>query len=295
MTRPPILRKALLSAARSGCVLFILAAVCLSAPAQQGDPSGNNPAGAPAINQAPAPPPDPGKQIDELMQQCDRYENVTGEFQKVVECTQQALELSQKAHDKRRAASARVYLGAALAAEGKLNEAIEVSKEGVEDARESGDKRVLEQALNTEAGCVGESGRYEEALALFYEIHDIARSINDQTMEYMSLLNIGEAYTRSGEPEHAEAPLQESLRIAAQMKHTDSNGGNPSKKGTEMALLNLGAMELERSRYAEALAYYERVHVSHPQSPLWQITALEGMAQAHQHLDQPQQAIDLFE
>ena len=81
-----------------------------------------------------------------------------------------------------------MYLGAGLAAEGKLNEAIEVSKKGVENARESGDKRILEQALNTEAGCVGEAGRYEEALALFYEIHEIARATSDQTMEYMSLL-----------------------------------------------------------------------------------------------------------
>lgn len=295
MTRPSNSRKAILAAAVTGCVLFVLATTCPLVSAQQSaTPGANSPTGAAASGPASLSPADLGKQIDDLMRECDRYMNVSGQFQKVVECTQEALDLSEKAGDKSRAASARVYLGAALAAEGKLTEAIEVAKKGVEEARESGDKRVLEQALNTEAGCVGESGRYEEALALFYEIHDIARSIGDQTMEYMSLLNLGEAYTRSGEPEHAEAPLQESLRIAAQLKHTGPNGANPSKKGTEMALLNLGAMELERSRYAEAMTYYEQVHLSHPQSPLWQITALEGMAQAHQHMDQPQQAIDLF-
>jgi len=295
MIRPLNSRTALFSPAIVSCVLFALAVACSVAPAQQPLAStGNNPVGAIASSSTPAPA-DLGKQIDDLMSECDRYMNVSGQFQKVVECTQQALALSEKVGDKRRAAFARVYLGAGLAAEGKLTEAIEVSKKGVEDARQSGDKRVLEQALNTEAGCVGESGRYEEALALFYEIHEIARATGDQTMEYMSLLNIGEAYTRSGEPEHADAPLQESLRIAAQMKHTDARGGNPSKKGTEMALLNLGAMELERSRYAEALSYYERVHLSHPQSPLWQISALEGMAQAHQYLGQSQQAIELFE
>ena len=294
MRRPRNWRKALLSVAVvAGCVLF--AAAPQPSGAQSAEPGGNNSASAPAAAPAPLSPSDPDKQIDELMRECDRYMNVSGQFQKVVECTQQALALSEKSGDKRRAAMARVYLGAALAAEGKLTEAIEVAKKGVDDARDSGDKRALEQALNTEAGCVGESGRYEEALDLFYEIHDIARATGDQTMEYMSLLNIGEAYTRSGEPEHAGVPLQEALRIAAQLKRTDANGGNPSKKGTEMALLNLGAMELEQSRYTEALNYYERVHLSRPQSPLWQITALEGMARAHQHLGQPQLAIDLFE
>lgn len=284
MTRTRNSRKSISPVAPASCLLF-WALACTVALAQQPAPSTGNG----------SPPADPGKQIDDLLRECDRYMNVSGQFQKVAECAQQALDLSEKAGDQGHAASAGVYLGAALAAEGRLNEAIEVTKKSVEDARESGDKRILEQALNTEAGCVGEAGRYEEALALFYQIHDIARSVGDQTMEYMSLLNIGEAYTRSGEPEHAEAPLEESLRIAAQLKHTGPNGANPSKKGTEMALLNLGAMELERSRYAEALTYYERVHLSQPQSPLWQITALEGMAQAHQHLDQPQQAINLFE
>lgn len=237
---------------------------------------------------------DPGKQIDELMKQCDREMNVTVQFQKVVECAQQALGLSEKAGDKPRAVMAMVYLAAAYSYQGEMNEASEVAQRSVSVAREAGDKKALEQALNTAAGVAGGAGRYEEALALFYQCLDIARASGDRVMEYMSLLNIGEAYTRSGEPERAEPPLQESLRLAATLTQTDSHGGSRAKKGTEMSLLNLGAMELELSRYREALGYYHRVQESRPESSLWAITALEGMAEAYSHLGDPQKASELL-
>lgn len=250
---------------------------------------------APSAQPAAAPATDPLKQIDDLMKQCDREMNVTVQFQKVVECAQQALDLSQKAGDKVRAVMAMVYLASAYSYQGKQNEASEAAQKGVSVAREAGDKRALEQALNTAAGVAGGAGRYEEALALFYQCLDIARASGDRVMEYMSLLNIGEAYTRSGEPERAEAPLQESLQLAATLKETDSHGGSRAKKGTEMSLLNLGAMELERSRCPEALGYYQRVHESRPESSLWAITALEGMAEAHRRLGEPQKASELLE
>ena len=256
-------------------------------------PTQQNAVSAPSA-QPSATPTDPGKQIDELMKECDREMNVTVQFQKVVECAQHALGLSEKAGDKVRAAMAMVYLASAYSYQGNQNEASEVARKGVSVARESGDKRALEQALNTAAGVVWGAGHYEEALALFYQCLDIARASGDRVMEYMSLLNIGEAYTRSGEPEHAEPPLLESLRLAVTLTEKDSHGSSRAKKGTEMSLLNLGAMDLELSRYQEALSYYKRVQESRPESSLWAITALEGMAQAYEHLGDPQKASELL-
>src|SRR5215471_1893936 len=185
-------------------------------------------------------------QIDDLIKQSNEAMNIKVNFQRSAELAQQALELSEKAGDKVRAASAMVYLGGALSYQGKLTESVAVAQKGVAVAREAGDKKVLEQMLNTAAGIIGGMGRYEEALALFYECLDIARETNDPVMQYMSLLNIGEAYVRSGEPDRAEAPLQKSLLLAGQLKTDDPKTSSKSKKGTEMALLNLGAMEMAR-------------------------------------------------
>ena len=232
-------------------------------------------------------------QIEDLIRQSNEQMNVKGQFERSAELAQQALDLSLKAGDRIHASTAMVYLSAAYAYQGRLSEAVQVSQRNLPLARETGNKRIIEDALNSLASTLGESGRYEEALAYLYECLDVARSENNATMQYMSLLNIGEAYVRSGDPDQAEGPLRESLRAAGKLKHTGTSS-DPSKKGTEMALLNLGAMEIARQHYRPALAYYERVHASRPESPLWVITAIAGMAEAYEQLGDPRRAIDLL-
>ena len=186
-----------------------------------------------------------------------------------------------------------VYLSAALSYQGKLTESLTVVQKGLPVARESGDKKVLEQMLNSAASIIGGMGRYEEALKYFYECLAVARESKDKTMEYISLLNIGEAYVRSGEPDRAELPPQESLRLAGELKTDDPKTAGKSKKGAEMALLNLGAMEMARQHYQGALGYYERVRASKPESTLWVVSALQGMAESYEQLGDPQKAIEL--
>ena len=233
--------------------------------------------------------PDVAAQIDELIKQCNEAMNVKVNFQRAAELAQQALYLSEKADDKVRAATAMIYLGAALSYQGRATEALAVVQKGVPVARQSGDKRVLADMLNTAAGVIGGMGRYEEALALFYECLDVARETNDPTMQYMSLLNIGEAYVRSDDTDKAELPLEESLRMAHQLQPSAR-----AKKGTEMALLDLGAMEIARQHYRAALGYYQQVHASKPESSMWAVSALQGMAESYEQLGEPQKAIDLL-
>ena len=248
---------------------------------------------APAQAQ-PAAPTDPGVQIDELIRQSNEAMNVKVQFQRSEELARQALELSEKVGDKGRAAMAMVYLESAIAYQGRFSEALEIAQKNVRVARESGDKKVQEQALNSLASITGEMGRYEEALGIFYECLALAREINDPTMQYMSLLNIGEGYVRSDDPDKAELPLRESLRIARELK-PNLRASNPSKKATEMALLNLGGMEMARQHYRAALDYYEQVHVSKPESSLWVVAALQGMAASYEQLGAPQKAIELLD
>jgi CHAT domain-containing protein len=238
-------------------------------------------------------PPDPGAQIDEVMKQCNEAMNVKVQFQRAEELARQALDLSEKAGDKARAANAMVYLGAALSYQGRQTEAAAVAQKGVSVARESGDKKVLAQALNTAAGVAEGLGRSEDALAYLYQALDAAHESGYQVMQYMALLNIGELYVHVGDPNQAEAPLLESLRLGREIKHTETIR-DPSKKAVEMALAYLGEMEIARHRFEAALNYYEQVYASHPESPLWVITALQGMAEAQEQLGQHQKAIDLL-
>ena len=290
--------------------------VCLlGAQGQTQSPSTGSPAGtpqsaasanpgsetvAPAVKNSALPQtaekaaPDLGAQIDELAQQSYEAMNVNVQFQRSEELARQALELSEKTGDKGRAAWAMVLLSSAISYQGRLSEALEIAQKNVPVARESGDKRVLEQALNTLASINGGLGRYEESLGFFYECLDLAREINDPTMQYMSMLNIGEAYVRSDNPDKAELPLQESLRIARELK-PNLRASNPSKKATEMALLNLGGMEMARQHYRAALNYYEQVHVSKPESSLWVVAALQGMAASYEQLGEPQKAIEFLD
>lgn len=287
--KPAISNTLRLKCIRSATCLLVCLGACtpwFAARAQAPSPS------APAQAQAPA---GAGAQIDELIKQCNEQMNVKGEFQRAAELAEQALDLSEKAGDKVRASSAMVYLASAYAYQGRLAEAVEIARKNVSLARGTGDKKVLEQALNTAAGATGESGQYEECLSYLYETLGLAREIGDSTMQYMSLLNIGEAYVRTGDPDRAEAPLRESLRLAHRLTQSDGVIDRYSKKGTEMSLLNLGAMEGARQNYRAALNYYEQVYASHPQSPLWVIAALEGMAEAHEQLGDPQKAIGLLE
>ena len=254
---------------------------------------GNSPSSSP-----PTHPSNPGaiqEQIQGLLKKADDEINVHGRFEQAADYARQAMELSRKAGDKSSEATAMVYLGAALSYQGRINESYDVAQKTLLTARESGNKKIIEQALNNLGSISGGLGRYEDSAAYFYTCLGIAREINDPVMQYMSLLNVGEAYSRSGEPERAEGPLQQALKLAGELNHGDPKSQAKSKKGTEMALLNLAGMEMARAHYAAALRYFEQVHASQPSTPLWAIAALQGMANADQQLGKSLEAISLFQ
>src|SRR5215472_5189901 len=66
-------------------------------------------------------------------------------------------------------------------------------------------------------------------------------------------------------------------------------------QATEMSLLNLGGMEMARQHYRAALNYYEQVHVSKPESSMWVVAALQGIAASYEQLDQPAKAIEFLD
>jgi CHAT domain-containing protein len=256
---------------------------------------------APAPNSSPAPaqtqpPPasDLAAQEDELIKKCNEQLNVKGQFKEAEELARQALELSQKMGDKKRILVAMLYLGSAYYGQGRRPEALEVFQDTAAVARETDNRKGLSRALNNIAGVLGDLGRYEESISYLYQCLDVARALGDQPMQFTALLNVGQLYIRLGDPDKAEAPLLESLRIGGELKHSDLVN-NPSKVATEMALRVLAEMEITRERFQPALKYLDQVRESHPDNAQAQIELLNGLAVVHQRLGEYQKAAEVLQ
>lgn len=261
-------------------------------PAQQ---AAQQPSATPTPAQAqPAPSSDLAAQEDALIKKCNEQINVKGQFKEAEEIAKQALALSQKMGDKNRIMVAQMYLGSAYAYEGNELEALEIFKRTADLAREIGNRKGLSRALNNISGVLGNLGRYEESLGYMYQCMDVARELNDLPMQYTVLTNIGRLYLALGDPDKAEAPLQESLRIGRDLKHSDLVS-NPSKFATETSLMLLGGMEVARDHFQVALKYLDQVRQSHPDSAQAQIELFNTMAVAYQRLGQYQKAADVLQ
>jgi tetratricopeptide (TPR) repeat protein len=272
------------------CVFFLFCS--LRTPAQQ-------PIQQPSASPAPAqtqPPPssDLAAQEDQLIKKCNEQLNVKGQFKEAEESAKQALELSQKMGDKKRILVAMLYLGSAYYDQGRRPEALEVFQNTAALARETNNQKGLSRALNNIAGVLGDLGRYEESISYLYQCLDVARTLGDQPMQFTALLNVGQLYIRLGDPDKAEAPLLESLRIGREMKHSELVN-NPSKVATEASLRLLGDMEIARERFQPALKYLNQVRESHPDNAQAQIELLDSLAVAHQRLGEYQKASELLQ
>jgi CHAT domain-containing protein len=187
-----------------------------------------------------------------------------------------------------------MYVGSAYAYEGNQLDALEIFKRTADLAREIGNRKGLSRALNNISGVLGNLGRYEESLSYMYQCMDVARELGDLPMQYTVLTNIGRLYMATGEPDKAEAPLLESLRIGRDLKHSDLVS-NPSKVATEMSLMFLGGMEAEREHYQVALKYFDQVRESGPDSAQTQVELLNSIAFANQRLGQYQKAAEVLQ
>jgi CHAT domain-containing protein/tetratricopeptide (TPR) repeat protein len=273
--------------------------ICVSLLSFSLPSSGQQPAQQPitAPNPAqtqPAPATDLASQEDELIKRCNEQINVKGQFKEAEETAKQALELSQKIGDRKRIMVALMYLGSAYAYEGRQPEALEIFQRTADLAREIGNRKGLSRALNNISGVLGNLGRLEESLSYMYQCMDVARELGDLPMQYTVLTNIGRLYLATGDPDRAEAPLQESLRIGRDLKHSDLVS-NPSKVATETSLMLLGGMEVAREHFQVALKYLDQVRESHPDSAQTQIELLNTFSVAYQRLGQYQKAADVLQ
>ena len=237
---------------------------------------------------------DPAAELDELIRQANEQMNAKGQFQKAGELAQQAFDLSQKLGDRNRTLEAMMCLASVYYFQGRMPEALELSKNVAVLAKEVGNRKTLSRALNRIAAVLGELGRFEESLSYLYQCMDVAREQRDQVLQHVVLINIGELYVRTGDPDKAEAPLLESLRIAYELKSSEP-GSNLSKKATELSLKFLGEMEAAREQYKPALAYLQQVRESRPESEQAIIGLLDTMAAIYRRIGEPRKAVELLD
>jgi len=233
--------------------------------------------------------PDLAAQEDELIKKCNEQLNVKGQFKEAEELAKQALELSQKMRDQKRILVAMLYLGSAYYDQGRRQESLDVMQNAAALARETGNRKGLSRALNNIAGVLGDMGRYEESISYLNQCLDVAHELGDEPMQFTALLNVGQLYIRLGDPDKAEAPLIESLRIGRALKHSDLVS-NPSKVASEAALRVLGDMEIAREHFQDALKYLDQARESHPDSAQEQVELLNSIAVVHQRVGESQKA-----
>lgn len=284
-------RNRFLAALRMG---LPIAALVLQPIASAQQPAQQPATSAAPVQAQPVPSSDFATEEDALIKKCNEQINVKGQFKEAEGTAKEALELSQKMGDKKRVLVAMLYLGSAYYGQGRRPEALEVFQNAVAVARETGNQKGLSRALNNTAGVLGDMGRYEESIGYLYQCMEVARALGDEPMQFTALLNVGQLYIRLGDPDKAEAPLLDSLRLARGLKHSDLVS-NPSKVATEMALRVLAEMEITRERFHSALKYLDQVRESHPDNAQAQIELLNGLAVVHQRLGEYQKAAEVLQ
>jgi CHAT domain-containing protein/Tfp pilus assembly protein PilF len=238
--------------------------------------------------------PDPSAQIDQLLKKANEEMNAQGQMKEAELTAKEAFDLSQKLGDKARTMQAMLYLGSAYYYEQRMPEALEAQQQAVALAREIGNRKGLSRALNNAAAVLRDLGRYEDSLNYFYQVLGLCRELHDLPMQWTALRNIGTLYTEMGDLDKGEAPLQESLRVARQLKTSDIVR-NPAKMTQEASLESLGELEMKRGHYQTALSYYEQSRATNPENPLFVAELLSNMAAAHEKLGESQESVELLQ
>jgi tetratricopeptide (TPR) repeat protein/DNA-binding XRE family transcriptional regulator len=143
-------------------------------------------------------------------------------------------------------ASARIMLGEALAAEGRLDEAIDQLLRAERVYRETGDRTGEARALVSLANASYCQGHYLVAVSYGQRSLDLFRQTGNATGEARAMCNLSSVDLRQGRYRQAAANLQKSLAFyrAAGIE-----------RGVASVLSTLGDVEMRRGRYEVAIGH----------------------------------------
>jgi CHAT domain-containing protein len=248
-------------------------------------------------------------QIDQLIKlgSDELYEK--GQNKQAEQCAKEALELSQRADDKKRTLQALLLLEFSYYFQSRYQEALTVGEQALGLAQQLKDKNLLAHAFEGMAVNLRNLGRYEESLASFDQAMTLARELQDLPFAWALTRNVGVLYLETGEEEKAERALKEALRLAVE---TEPNGWRsqspglqaqtPQKTARASSLNALANWESSQENYAAAIEYLDQALAEKPENPGLaaeilnnEAFALEMLGESEKAIDRMQQAIKLWE
>src|SRR5262249_35930921 len=155
-----------------------------------------------------------------------------------------AWQLSEEAHDQRRAVRALVLVGSADYYQGRLSEALDDLKRAERDAADLHYVASEKQAKRLMGNTLRQLGRYDEALHKFQDWFGLNQRSRPPDPEGPMVLTVTILYREMGDLDRAERTCREALRLAR------ASGDHRFEAAT---MLSLGALMKDRKRYQDAI------------------------------------------
>jgi serine phosphatase RsbU (regulator of sigma subunit) len=136
-------------------------------------------------------------------------------------------------------------------------------------------------------GVLMEDKKFDEAISYIQQAEDYFGKINNLNYQALATSMIGEAYSRAGNYSAAEKYYRRVIPIFRKLNDT---------YGLASTLGNLGALELDRKNYQQALVFLTEALTLHQERKAWdniQSVAL-SLAQAMEGLNQPAKALEYY-
>lgn len=177
----------------------------------------------------------------------------TGEFQKAIEYSIEAREITQQSKDKDGEATVLVNLGAAYINKGLYSDAADILDVALKLTQDPQSHNPATEAkvLNNLALLDFFLGRYEEAISYWTRSLKVAEPVSNMGFLGKAKGNIGVALRALGRPREAEPALEEALNIARKAEPRDL-------RSEVYWLGNLAGLYTELNNYQKSLQYYKQ-------------------------------------
>jgi CHAT domain-containing protein/Tfp pilus assembly protein PilF len=170
----------------------------------------------------------------------------TSKNNKVLERSEQLLEIAEKKDDFEMTSYATMMMGNYYFLQGDYLKALHYFNKALKSAKEIGAKRIEGNRLNNMAIVYAMSGNYSKALQYFKEALHLKRKTGAKSSEVRTLANIGNVYKDQGN-------YQEALKYYNQA--LDSAQKNQYKRQELITLANMAEIYQKRGDYNQATAY----------------------------------------
>jgi CHAT domain-containing protein/tetratricopeptide (TPR) repeat protein len=218
------------------------------------------------------------KQCEELLK--------TAHYAQVEKIAGHLLELSRKNDDKKGAARALNYIGAAQYYTNHIDEALATFEQVVQLAAQAGNRRMTAVAANNVGNALRSAGRFDEAAHYLNISLEYYRSTGDEKREALQSRTNAILYGEMGDREKAEQLFERSIQLSRKLGE---------KQTEQLALLGLGILHREMGRGEIALKEIQTAAalIPHPPDALLRVEIRSSLASAYCDLHELTKCIEI--